>query len=463
MAEEESDMNFKYRDLKREDLEPTPTKTRVNMDKMRRPPPQSESGLTSNWGKSMLDDVTVMAPPVIYGKERKPREKGQLYERPNYIYNNVPVVQDKRDRQMRGGDLYDSLINVILNHKKEIKKVPAAMSLEGANRYAKSLGNGYRAASVDLNPDDGLDEKEIVVYNKAGIPVVINGYKLANSDFAYRKAYLTQYPRGMDPNTKTKKSYQDWLDEQWGYQAPANPWEEATIANERVPMFDEFYGHGYAQKMPRKKTLTPNQIFAKLWSAALKNYYANIDSIVQDATFKAKLLIAKRLIRPINLQQIAFLVLFDVMQYNITRGDDPNITFDTWRTILRTNKDINEKYRNDFIGAICVDKEPYGMVGNSGVNRATKFLTGYTFMTAAGGKPLYWLDQVITDEIYNDAFNSGLINGGVIISSSLMNPTQKYIFNELQERVDARMRQLKDLIKQAYEGGGMLCAGVNTI
>ena len=463
MAEEESDMNFKYRDLKREDLEPTPTKTRVNMDKMKRPPPQSESGLTSNWGKSLLDDVTVLAPPVIYGKERKPREKGQLYERPNYIYNNVPVVQDKRDRQMRGGDLYDSLINVILNHKKEIKKVPAAMSLEGANRYAKSLGNGYRAASVDLNPDDGLDEKEIVVYNKAGIPVVINGYKLANSDFAYRKAYLTQYPRGMDPNTKTKKSYQDWLDEQWGYQAPTNPWEEATIANEKVDMFDEFYGHGYAQKMPRKKTLTPNQIFAKLWSAALKNFYANIDALVTDDALKTKLKVAKRLIRPIHLQQLAFLVLFDVVQYNITRGDDPNITFDTWRTILRTNKDINEKYRNDFIGAICVDKEPYGMVGNSGVNRATKFLTGYTFMTAAGGKPLYWLDQVITDEIYNDAFNSGLINGGVIISSSLMNPTQKYIFNELQERVDARTRQLKDLIKQAYEGGGMLCAGVNTI
>ena len=438
----------------------SPTKTRVNMDKMRRPPPQSESVLTSKWGKSMLDDVPVLEPPVVYDKERKRRVRGQPYERPTLKYDNVPRVPDIHDRQIGGGDLYDSLINVILNHKKEIKKVPAAMTLEGATRYAKSLGNGYRATSIDLNPYDGLDEDEIVVFNKAGLPVVINGYKLANSDFAYRNAYLTQYPKGMDPKTKTKKSYQDWLDEQWGYKPPANPWEEATIANEKVDMFDKFYGQGYAQKMPRKKTLTPNQIFAKLWSAALKNFYANIDALVTDDALKTKLKVAKRLIRPIHLQQLAFLVLFDVVQYNVERGNNPDITFDQWRAILKSNTYYKENYRNNFVEQLCKDEEPWGMLGTSGVMRVAAFLTRYTFRYNDQIK--FWLDEVIKDDYMTMLGQTSLIgNDGYIIPASQMDATQKYVFNSVSESIDARISNLKDGIKSSYANGGMFCIGVN--
>ena len=439
----------------------SPTKTRVNMDKMKRPPPQSESVLTSRWGKSMLPEDSLIDPPVIYDKEREKRVRGQPYKRPTLKYDNIPRLRDEREhRQMLGGDLYDSLINIILNHKKEIKKIPAAMTLEGAKRYAKSLGNGYRADSFDLNPGDGLHENEIVVYNKAGMPVIINGYKIANSDFAYRNAYLTQYPKGMDQETKTKKSYQDWLDEQWGYKPPANPWEEATITNERVPMFDEFYGQGYAQKMPRKKTLTPNQIFAKLWSAALKNFYNIIDTLDVKDALKTKLKVAKRLIRPIHLQQLAFLVLFDVVQYNEERGNNPDISFDQWRAILKSNTAYKENYRKNFVEQICKDEEPWGMLGDSGVNRVAAFLMNYTFRYNEHIK--FWLDEVIKDDHMAMLEQVSLIGGdGYIIPASQMNATQKYVFNSVSESVDGRINNLKDGIKSSYANGGMFCIGVN--
>ena len=55
-------------------------------------------------------------------------------------------------------DMYNAMLTLILDHKKELQKIPAASSLESAG-------------TEDFN-NDGL--KEVVVYNKAGRPFIIN-------------------------------------------------------------------------------------------------------------------------------------------------------------------------------------------------------------------------------------------------------------------------------------------------
>ena len=59
-------------------------------------------------------------------------------------------------------DLYDSLVNLVLNHRVELKKMPSFLSVEGAQKFAEKSNGRYRYKSVDLNEDG---EPDIVLYN----------------------------------------------------------------------------------------------------------------------------------------------------------------------------------------------------------------------------------------------------------------------------------------------------------
>ena len=61
------------------------------------------------------------------------------------------------------------MLTLILDHKKELQKIPAASSLSSATEWARK--RGLRAGEQDFN-GDGIPE--VVVYNKAGNPWIIN-------------------------------------------------------------------------------------------------------------------------------------------------------------------------------------------------------------------------------------------------------------------------------------------------
>ena len=60
-------------------------------------------------------------------------------------------------------NLYDSMINMIVNHKMELQKIPQYSSLPTAEQWANK--RGLRAGVQDF---DGDGIQEVVVYNKAG-------------------------------------------------------------------------------------------------------------------------------------------------------------------------------------------------------------------------------------------------------------------------------------------------------
>jgi hypothetical protein len=90
----------------------------------------------------------------------------------------------------------NDMLNLILNHKKEITKVPSATTFNGAKAWAaKRPGSGFRVEYRDIGGDP---EKEVVVFDKAGRPFIVNGYKLKPSDYGLRKAYFEANPTSVD-------------------------------------------------------------------------------------------------------------------------------------------------------------------------------------------------------------------------------------------------------------------------
>ena len=92
-------------------------------------------------------------------------------------YSDYRTESDDRPASRRGQEygektknLYDSMINMIVNHKMELQKIPQCSSLATAQQWAAK--RGLRAGTQDF---DGDGIQEIVVYNKAGQPMIING------------------------------------------------------------------------------------------------------------------------------------------------------------------------------------------------------------------------------------------------------------------------------------------------
>ena len=118
--------------------------------------------------------------------------------RSNLLVEDVGFQSDIRPVQPTGFNqsAYDSLVNLILNHKMELKKMPSLMTEEGAAKYAHRTRDASGKALYRLKTDDlnGDGERDIVLYNRAGKPVIINGYKAKSSDFGAINAFHQLYP-----------------------------------------------------------------------------------------------------------------------------------------------------------------------------------------------------------------------------------------------------------------------------
>ena len=161
-------------------------------------------------------------------------------------------------------DMYNAMLNLILKHKVELQKIPATSALESAQIWAAK--RGLRAGEQDLDRDG---HPETIVYNKAGKPWIINGYKLKASDYPTRRAFYSAFPTAEE---RAGERMSDWIIDQ-AYDVrvdPNNPWRQ-HVSNTQFG--DQLKTWGYRMPTKPKKKQTVFNIFCKLVAPVLREYY----------------------------------------------------------------------------------------------------------------------------------------------------------------------------------------------
>ena len=188
-----------------------------------------------------------------------------------YDYHRAGLMEDMRkntsnELSAARADALQSMIDLILQHKKEIVKIPQATTFKGAQDWAAKRPNaGYRVAYTDIGGDP---EKEVVVYDKGGRPFMINGYKMKPSDYGLRKAYWEQNPTS---EQRAGNPMREWAAEYaWNTKEdPKNMWNRTVNKNsENYEMMKKW---GYRMPTKPKTEISPYAIFSKLIAPLVKN------------------------------------------------------------------------------------------------------------------------------------------------------------------------------------------------
>ena len=267
-----------------------------------------------------------------------------------YDYHRAGLMVDMRkntsnELSAARADALQSMIDLILQHKKEIVKIPQATTLKGAQDWAAKRPNaGYRVAYTDIGGDE---EKEVVVYDKGGRPFMINGYKMKPSDYGLRKAYWEQNPRSED---RAGNPMREWAAEYaWNTKEdPKNMWNRTV--NKNSENYDRMKTWGYRMPTKPKTEISPYAIFSKLIAPLVKNVLSDEefqerirDSLgghddVGDNNFK----FLSKIISPISYYRYLYMKLVE-QKYFFSLTQSPQIarlvgSYDQFKAYTKKNK-----------------------------------------------------------------------------------------------------------------------------
>ena len=273
---------------------------------------------------------------MSYLEEREPRVRIDDFRRLDDERKHEDGYNDKSK------DMYNAMLTLILDHKKELQKIPATSSLPSATIWARK--RGLRAGTEDFN-GDGIPE--VVVYNKAGNPWIINGYKLKSSDYAQRNAFYTQFP---DAESRVGESMKSWLQDRV-YDIrddPENPWRKhIRLTDEGRRMQDS----GYKLPTKPKKKLSVFNIWCKVVAPVVKEYYEN-----REAQYPSSLLggwdcvkVFKKIISPIAMYRMLYLKMVERAYFFHLRESErfKRMSYAQFKQYLKRNENHFSKWFMD--------------------------------------------------------------------------------------------------------------------
>ena len=324
------------------------------------------------------------------------------YGRYDYHQFYSPDEREKEEMQLSAAksEAFNDMLNLILNHKKEITKIAQCSTIDGAKGWA-SKRKGYFAEEKDIGGDD---KPEVVVFDKHKKPVVVNGYKLKASDYPMRRMY---WKENNTPEKRAGNPMKLWAQTK-AYDAPVdpeNPWARKYV-NE-TEFGTKLRAWGYKMPTKPKKKMSPYAIFSKLIAPYIKEVFNN-DAFLQalgtsTAGFGIKgapgpntARFLCRLISPINMYRALYIIMVE-QKYFFEMYKDKNITaaktyagflkfmkdyktsFEGWfhRNILDASKtEFNDKWIN---GAVIISNLIYENIQWDGgdLRDLLVFLVGY--------------------------------------------------------------------------------------
>ena len=170
---------------------------------------------------------------------------------------------------------WEPLVEMVLNNKQELKYNPRLTTLDGSNYYLKKNRldkKGWVATLQDVNPTDGRNEDEVVIYNASGLPVWVNGYGLAPSQAGQDRMYQQMYPMGYDLDTRTKRSKSQWKKDMFQVREREAPWGAAYIGNLNPKEFNTLRAWGYNPPKAPPIYLSPSQVWNKVFCEIVSTY-----------------------------------------------------------------------------------------------------------------------------------------------------------------------------------------------
>lgn len=246
--------------------------------------------------------------------------------------------KERRDMSLNKEELLEDLYDIILKHKKEIKKVPIASHINTAGPWAAK--RGLVAAQKDLDNDG---HPETVVYDKRGVPMIVNGYQLVPSDYPIRHEY---YATHAEPLARARQSMREWVRDDI-YEAtpdPANKWRMKSIkhkdAADRLAAWD-----GYRMPSKPKKKGNPYSIFSKLIAPMVKRAFYSAwfqeklgVANVQPACYYARII--NKIISPIHIYRWLYLRLVEQKHYFNMKAEQgsPINTYKEYKKFMKTER-----------------------------------------------------------------------------------------------------------------------------
>ena len=208
-------------------------------------------------------------------------------------------------------DLIDSMLNLIINHKKSLKLIPQCSHPDTAREWASKRGLSVSTPDLDNDPAT----QEVVVWDKSGrYPYVVNGYKLARSDFPTRHAYWGTHKTA---ESRLEEPMDEWIENKVYNvnRKPDNRWIVDTVGMTELGQQIEKYKYGMPTKP--KKMMTPYAIFSKLIAPLVKDVWttkAFYDAVgaewVPDKTSYIAMMFRK-IVSPISIYRALYLRLVE--------------------------------------------------------------------------------------------------------------------------------------------------------
>ena len=120
--------------------------------------------------------------------------------------NINPNLKPRSKKNKYGITGMDDLINVVVRLKNDVKQIKDAQSMESAQDWVDR--HGYRDIYDVVSEDiDGDNIPEVIVQDKLGKKVIVNGYTTEPSLFPYRNRYYATHPTRESRKNHPWKNY----------------------------------------------------------------------------------------------------------------------------------------------------------------------------------------------------------------------------------------------------------------
>ena len=265
------------------------------------PTKQHQVSTQEQWESNYTDNIQTAYNPdnwttQIDGlRKRQTSKRGVNPKRAGKTFDKLKVKPDDYDftaipppaTSRSVGDMteyYKHFTDILINGNLRFKFIPKCSTRKGATQYCASKfdDRGYPKyrlieanardpfgnAICDLNGDKVDD---IIICDKRGVPVIVNGYRLVRAD-PYKKTWKGMYAKG-----KTKLGFNEWLAEQFAIKKDwsnfsEEDWKRGKLdwdLTDAKPKAQTAYNHFVSVGLgkPRLNTrLNPRALWSSLFS-----------------------------------------------------------------------------------------------------------------------------------------------------------------------------------------------------